>query len=182
MLTPTPGMCTMPGHNRMKEFKAAGSMTARAGGLQHNRAQTSAAQQAMGGRTGVLLQEEALGLTGAALAEAGPPCAAEGVASQAKAGAALAGREAGAPLVATGARTAAQMQACMAAGAGTAASSRPAGGVAWEADLAAARPPAADLMGLGAGAALPSVAGDFLAGGACLRRSAQSWGWARALP
>lgn len=43
-------------------------MTARAGGLQHNRAQTSAAQQAMGGRTGVLLQEEALGLTGAALA------------------------------------------------------------------------------------------------------------------
>ena len=58
----------MPGHNRITEFKAAGSMTARAGDLQHSRAQTSVAQEAMAGRTGMLLQEEALVLTGAPLA------------------------------------------------------------------------------------------------------------------
>ena len=115
-------------------------------------------------------------------AEAGPPCAAEAVARQAKAGAGLPGREAGAALAATGAQTAAQMQACMAAGAQTAASSRPVGGAAWEADLAAARPAAAGLMGPAVGVALPSAAGDFLAGAACLRRLAQTWGWARALP
>ena len=115
-------------------------------------------------------------------AEAGSPCAAEAVARQAKAGAALPGREAGAALAATGAQTAAQMQACMAAGAWTAASSRPAGAAAWEVDLAGAKLPAADLMGPAAGAALASVAGDFLAGAAYLRRPAQTWGWARELP